>query len=531
MIGTGGKRGAASLCRTGVLASGWIAASCIFETASLRPADPALGHRLDYLVSAASGSRGCRVEITLRAWPEGEAKIFQAPIFYADNPVMPAPGYKAADLIVRDGAGNVLAARDTAIEGIGIDGNLIVLPPSARTFSYAVDLAPGDSLRFGLPIPGTAEGTDLIDGAYFFLLPLLDRDFAAQWRTPATFTLEFAPIPGRTLVGTDAERTFADNYGMMFVRGAYDPVRSKTYPMGNHDVTIYATSNSAFDLDSFSVVLGKCLKVVEDSLLPLPTRRYFAGENPQFWGIEGVQGYWFKAEAANLPDAHVHELAHTFVGVYQSDYEDPWWKEGVTDYLGRLLSVQTGLIGDTAFAANVLSLHDTLASARRYALSDPYIRGRLFPAMDSAFVEHVAPLDLVGLVYGKGCQAAMILDRYILERSGGKRSIFDLIRALAREGTAFHRSDLEASIDTLAGGSSSAFLHSLLDQAAPLGADSLAHTYSALRGLGRFGPEGGKHPVAGVDPSPAPKPSAGGAAAAGGSPSRHVGGIPKGAKL
>ncbi len=515
--------------------------SCTYETAFTQPDSSAVkpgagpvaagdsagsGHVLAYTVDSESG-RGCRITIDIGAWPSDEPKIFQAPVFYADNPVMPAPGYKAADLTVRDKDGNTLQARDTVLAGINLDGRFMVLPAAARTLSYAVDLAPRDTSRFGLPIPKTAPGVDLIDGAYYFILPLLGRDYATQWRTSAKLSLEFAAMPGRTLVGTDAKMNFTTNYELMFVRAAYDPIKTRTFTMANHEVTVYATSSDTLDLDKFGGLLERCIRLVEDSLLPLPTHRYFVGENAQFWGIEGVQGYWFKAEAAALPEVHVHELTHTFVGIYHSDYDDPWWKEGVTDYLGLLLSVQTGLIGDTAFAANMLTLRDTLPAVRQYALANHYVRNHLFQTMDSAFVEPADALGFIGLVYGKGSQAAMILDRYLLEHSGGKKSIYDLIRDIVSSyGTAFHRSQLEASVDRLAGGSSSVFLGNLLDQAAPLGADSLAHTYAALRTLGRFGPIGGKAKIAGVDPAPA------GAAKASAAPvTRLLPGVPAGSKL
>jgi hypothetical protein len=256
--------------------------------------------------------------------------------------------------------------------------------------------------------------------------------------------------------------------------------------------------------------------------MPLPTYRYFDGENPEFWGIEGTQGYWFKAEARDLAVVHVHELTHTFVGVYHSEYDDPWWKEGVTEYLGNLLSLQAGLIVDSAFAAEMLTPRDTLSAVREHALSDPFVRNHLFLAMDPAFVYPADPADFAGLVYGKGGQAAMILDRYILERSGGKRSIFDLIRdVVGSYGTAFHRPDLEASVDRLAGESSSVFLKDLLDRTAPLGPDSVRNTYAVLRSLGRFGPGGGTSPVEGIDPLG--KSSAAARA--------NAGSVPAGAKL
>ncbi len=537
------------MIRTRWLAA-WLAlplGSCLFETATPAPGDD---HRLDYTVTvqeavAAQASvgkmlsgavppsgDGARVDVRIRSWPDGEPKLFQAPVFYSDNPAYPLKGLTAADLTVRDRRGNRLTARDTILSGLFLDGNFIVLPDSAHAISYRVDLDPRDAERFGAPIPGTGKGVDLIDGAYFFILPLLGRDFPSQWRTPARYTVEFTPVAGRTLTGSDTRIALSTNYELMFVRAAYGALKAKTFPMRNHEVTVYSTSSASLDMDAFAALLGKCIALVEDSLLPLPTYRYFAGENPQFWGIEGVQGYWFKSEAQALPVVHVHELAHTFVGIYHSDYDDPWWKEGVTNYLGLLLSLQGGLIGDTAFAGDMLILRDSLPAVRQHGLASAYVRNHLFPALDSAFNEPYVPENFTGLVYGKGGQAAMILDRYLLERSGGKASLFDLIRALIRgHGSAFHRADLIASVDALTGGGSAEFLGSLLDRAAPLGADSVVSTYRAMRSLGRFGPGGGKSPILGVDPPG--KRSAGVQTHPSGNPAgpSHNAGAPEGSKL
>jgi predicted metalloprotease with PDZ domain len=229
---------------------------------------------------------------------------------------------------------------------------------------------------------------------------------------------------------------------------------------------------------------------------------------------------------------HVHEIAHTFVGVHHSDLEDPWWKEGLTNYLGNLLALQAGLIGDTVFANEMLTVRDTFPAVERYALSSPFVRSHLFPVMDSAFVEPPVPENYIALVYGKGGQASMILDRYILEHSGGKRSVFDLVRdVVASYGPAFRRADLVASVDRLTGGSSAAFLSSLLDHPDPLGQDSLVHTYAVLRALGRFAPGGGKSPIQNVDPPGEPNPAGKRSGTPGPAPSRQVTAVPAGSKL
>lgn len=469
-------------------------AGCLFETAAPEgPITPALAYRLD-----AGQGQGCRVSVRIDAWPSGSPKSFQAPVYYPDNPVAPVPGLRASDLDVRDARGRVLPARDS-VSGDPAEGNLIVLPEAARSFSYAIDLAPSDPARFGLPAPGLAAGVDAIDGAYFFVLPVLGEGVAARWRAPARISLDIA-APGRSLAGSDAHRDLASPYELVFLRAALDPIRTLTVPVPGHQLTVYATSDTAFDMPLLAEIFSNCIRVVEDSLLPIPTYDYFLGQFPIFSGIEGIQGYWFKADGYQLPQVHTHELIHTFVGVYHGDLDDPWWKEGLTNYLGLLLPLQAGFINDSIFAATVLADLRGKPAVRDLPLSDPEIRTRLFLPLDSAWKDQEDPMGFPDLVYSKGAQASMILDRWILERSGGRKSVYDLVRALARlPGAGFTRPQFAEATATLAGAPAEGFLTSLLDRPGAFSADSLRSTYLALRAMGRFGPGGGKVPVHGAD--------------------------------
>lgn len=479
--------------------------SCLFETAVPIPDTfpvPSSDRRLDYLIKVgAKGKSECLVDIHLLVWPETGPRIFQAPKYYSDNPGLPVPGLTAANISVTDSRGLALAARDTILSGSGLDGNFIAVPENASTLSYRIDLAPADTARFGIPFPGTGAGVDLIDGAYFFLLPLEGADLPAQWRTPLDIRVEFAPAAGRVLVGSDAKISFRTNYELMFLRAAYDPLSASSFTMRNHEVTTYATATDSVQAAPFQAMLEKCIRVVEDSLLPLPTYRYFVGENSAFYGIEGSQGYWFRQDAKTFPDVHIHELVHTLVGIYNGDLDDPWWKEAMTDYLGNLLALQSGLVKEKVFVDEVLPPRDTVPAVLHYALSAPYVRNHLFAPVDSAYVDAPYPENFIQLVYGKGAQASMILDRYILEHSGRRYSVFNLVRDLnRRHGPAFHRSDMTALIAGYTGGDPTAFLHSLFDQASILPQDSLHHTYEALKAMGRFAP--------GLLPSAPPAPQA-----------------------
>ncbi len=401
---------------------------------------------------------------------------------------MPIHGMKAADLTPLDSRGRILPARDTVLAGVQLDGNFIVLSPNVRSFSYRIDLDPTNSKRFGIPMPRIGAETDLMDGAYFFVLPLVGRDYASQWRTPLKIRLYFHNS-GRQLVGTDPVVSFDNNYELMFVRAVYDPLSSNTFSMRNHDVTTYSTSPDSVNTTAFNGLLEKCILLVEDSILPFPLHHYYVGENPVFWGIEGSQGYWVRAAAQIYPAVQVHELVHTFVGIYGGEYEDPWYKEGMTDYIGNLLPFQTGLISIANFVDDMLWVRDSVPAVGSFSLSDPYVRTHLFMPLDSGYIDQNNPVNFVQLVYGKGAQVSMILDRFILERSNRKYSVFSLVRDLKqRFSPAFHRRDLVQLVGEYTHEDASEFLTSLLDRASPISKDSLDHTFAALQALGRFSP-------------------------------------------
>lgn len=483
--------------------------SCLFETA---PREPGSDHKLRYTLSVAgTDTVRCRVSVRIIKWPKGEPLFFQAPTFYTDNPLLPVRGFHARDFTAEDSAGRPLPVRDTVPAYEDLDGNFLVMPPETRVVSYSVDHDPADPKRFGLPLPGLVEGAQAIDGAYFFILPVRGDRFSAQWRNPVAIHLDIDPGGGR-LVGQDPSIDFTDNYELMFVRAVVNPLRTWTFKVGNHDVTTYTTTRDTVDMDKFNASLAQSMELVEDSLMPLPLHNWFAGEVPVFWGIEGSQGYWFRPEAQSLAYVHTHELTHTFVGVRHGELDDPWWKEGVTNYIGELLALQAGIYAESLFVRDFTAPRDTLPAIRDYALSHPYVRNHLFMPLDTGYQSVGDARDFISLVYDKGGEAAMIIDRRILEGSNGKKSLFDLVRLLvSRHGDVFGREDLIAAVSELSGGDAREFLADLLDKPGGYPLDSLRNTYATLRARGRFLPAipaAAPAPKAAASASPATTPGA-----------------------
>ncbi len=467
-----------------------ILTSCLFETTS----NPYYGaHSLSYqVIVAAKGQSHCEIEIEINQWPQGEGKIFQLPYYYTDNPALPVPGIASSAIMAFDSQGRKLQVKDTILEGSNLQGRYIVLPEAAVRISYPVDLDPKDPNRFGIPMPRLKDGIDLFDGAYFFVLPVIGDDISSQWRQPLQIELEFLPATDRILVGTETKLNLKTNYELMFVRAAYDPIEVSTITLGNRQVTTYGTSSDSMNFPAFQTLFAKCLTLVEDSLLPLPISHYYVGETPVFWGIEGTGGYWFRQEAQTLAMVHVHELVHTVVGIYNADRQDPWYKEGLTEYIGYILALQGGLTPEINFTNEILHPLDSIIAVKKYPLSSPIIRNNLFSPLDSNYLDKPNPENFLSLVYTKGAQASMIIDRYIWENSQKKSSVFTMVRDLNLRFTpSFSREDLVTLIVKYTHRSNSevsGFLQSLLDQPGYFSQDSLTNTYMALKSNGRFLP-------------------------------------------
>lgn len=490
-------------------------AGCLFEggDGEKRPPSPAApsATALDYAVTLDSGawegegipaapSGGFRVTVRLLRWPAGKPRLFHLPPFYADNPSLPlnAAGFPAPEAFDAEGRSLGLG-RDTAA-GPGF-GPLRLYPPEAVEWRYRLRYrrAGGDSESDlpglpGLPFPNLLPGVSPFDGAYLFILPRMGESFADHWREPVDIGLRFA-VPAGSLVGQDPEARLRNNYELLFVRGAMDPAETSRFAVGNTAVTTYRMARDSVSLPRMNALLTRCLAFARDSFPPLPLRRFDVGVSPVFAGIEGRQGYWIQSAYAFSAEVHLHEIVHTWVGVHLGEREDPWWKEGMTNYLGRLLAVQGGLLPDSIFRRAMTIPLDSFPAVREVPLRDPRIRTRLFLPLDTLFASPPDTANYPVLVYEKGAQASMILDRYILENSKGRNSLYGLVRLLyERHRPAFSAADFERAVAEAARvprAEAEALVRGLLQGAGPFPADSLQRTVEALASRGRLRAAGG----------------------------------------
>ena len=462
---------------------------CIFESSSK---DKAANNskQLHYLVKLSQSPQAlCEIQITLDIWPIQESILFQMPTYYADNPKLPVNAFKASQIQGWDSQNQSVVGHDTLLGSDTLSNHFVIFPKGTVKLKYFVDYDTNNTEQFGLPLPRLAAKTELIDGAYFFLLPYQGSNYASHWRNPLNIHLDFQMQAGMSFVGHPMSSDLVNNYELMFIKAVANPSQQSSFTHNGRDVITYSTGIDTVDLQALNTALKPCLKLVEDSLGTLPIGTYYVGTSPVFSGIEGDQGYWVMPYAIKDASVHTHELTHNFVGVHEGDLEDPWWKEGLTSYVGLLLALQGGLIVDSVFQKGLIGELDSFPAVHNLSLRSPLLRNHLFPALDTAYAYPDEKEGYNYLVYVKGGQAAMILDRYILEKSKGKYSIYTLIRDLYRNyHPAFSQQNFQTLINQYAGTSSEAFVNDLLNNRGAFSLDSLNNTFAALHRLHRFEP-------------------------------------------
>jgi predicted metalloprotease with PDZ domain len=133
-----------------------------------------------------------------------------------------------------------------------------------------------------------------------------------------------------------------------------------------------------------------------------------------------------------LPFLYAHEMFHAWnvkrlrpadMVPYRYDDAQPtpwlWVSEGVTDYYGPLALVRSGIIGDSAFEAQMAGDIAQVQGSVPVALGDASLSAWIGAADGTA-----------GIYYPKGATAGLLLDILIRDASNNAHSLDDVMRAL-----------------------------------------------------------------------------------------------------
>ncbi len=471
--------------------------ACLFQTQVIEPTSPHLHYRLRVSPGAPSQAE---VTITFLAWPQSKAKTFLLPSYYADNPVWPVPGLDVSSINMRDAQGKALSSESVPSFGFAGDtsqplGPTVTLPNSTETWSYQLDLDTLAPSRLGLAIPNLLPGLQLLDGANLFALPILaspqNIQAAEIWREPMEIDVKVEIPDGQASLGMAVHEKLSSPYELMFLRSVVGRPRQVEKRLmlqrGLTPVTVFATTSDTVNLQTLADSLPRYLTLVEDMFGPLPSPFLAIGEVGGLGGLEGRHGYWFGTPYANYPEVHLHELIHLWVGIICGDRDQPWFKEGVTTYLGQWLTVRGGWMTLDAWQAYMEGqAQDTLGPVAEVALTNLNSRLNYYRPLNHDYLDGISS-PWYQLVYGKGPQAALLIDAYMLEASQGQVGLPDLVRNLyEHHRPGFTRIEMVASMKALTGEMPRAWLDQLLDNPGPIKPETIKAAFATLRHWRKF---------------------------------------------
>ncbi|MBD3317847.1 MAG: hypothetical protein GF344_18845 [Chitinivibrionales bacterium] len=411
------------------------------------------------------------------------------PFVYADNPVDSMTGPIVPEFSVSDADGNEV---HTFIETrwIGPAQSKILTVPAGLSYPLTLTYRPkvnrvknldGDS---SLPSVFLTEREGFLLGSHLFAVPY-ESTLPALWRTRRTIKLTVELGENISIAGVPIGTTYYSNaYALLFVQPSFDTELLTTGNGGGlsyefHSFSGYRPPSQILQrtANDFAVIL--------DSLIPI------------YGALGGMQTYpvFFRNEWGGLEGTHsftcfypdfrsrgivamvlAHELIHDAVGIQCGDYDDPWWKEGVTNYLGWASATRLGLAEKEECYEDLIGIYDSSIFVARYAPSSRALRYNIFT-------------DGVAVAYGKGAQIAMCMDLAVRRATGNTRRLDETIAALCRayEHGAFTQNQMVAHFRAYTGADIAPILTEYADKAGAIPQTVLDSTFTTLDSLGAFG--------------------------------------------
>jgi hypothetical protein len=452
--------------------------------------EPPIGPDFAYTVNLPSmGLDSVHVSLVVNRWNAGDSVRLVAPFLFADNPTIPQTDVNFRNARLTDSGGTPIAVRSDSVL-VGLAQSLRLSFPAADLpahLEYDVSFHYGPSW---MPLPFVGATAGYLQGPYLYAVPFVSESLAVAWRSPADIAVEYRPGPGVDLRGDPLPRAhFGNVYELLFSTSALGGTlltqgsgRGQAFRFVNLQDTSYAASLVDSIRANFSTILDDVCGLF--GTLGGTPFTVIMGVN-KGGGLEGM--YAFSLLNPVALDTHgyfnivlAHEAMHSWVGIRTGDYDDPWWKEGTAEYLGLLVCARHNLCSRQALEAVLLADLRDSADVRDYALSNPVVRNRLY-----------APVGGMGnLVYVKGAQVCMLMDRRIREASSGATSLDKVVGAFtaAYRNRGFHRDEYLSFIASRSGADLEELFATCVDQPGGLSDSLLRADYAALNALGAYGP-------------------------------------------
>jgi hypothetical protein len=410
------------------------------------------------------------------------------PPFTADNPAITFLGnnihaIKLTDATITDSLHTGLWFGDT------VQSMTVSSPDNAFTIEYDITFpyAPNGSPGYRTILPGRYSASrGYYQGNYLFCVPASGATTASWWRGNLDAAVEInyqAPQPS-ALYGVPHTAFSCNNaYELFFVQFG---ITDQFWSCGSATSGIISLSATTPGPDALALICSDLEKADQlcRPFYPSPGSFRTVMVQDSGSGLEGLFSFymmnWSYADlAASLRPVITHEALHEWIGIRTGDLDDPWWKEGTASYLGRVLAANVGFPKDSLRPQLVKSLSGDLMTNSK-ALSDPYVRDHLY--------DKNADANCLVLVYDKGAQACMVLDKMIRQATGNGATLFSKTGALCTryDHSAFSRSQFKALLEENTSLDLSGFFATCIDSPGALDTAELSNTWSFLDSCGAF---------------------------------------------
>lgn len=436
-----------------------------------------------------------RVSLTIEDESGAVRRLWGVPV-YVDNPVAEGRGEVVRDLRVSvDGEkARVLVARtprgepawdlDEAVGGLEV------------SYTLRVDFVAGEMVEaYPILVPAMDGATAWLTGNHVFLTPGFGGERVRELRRDMEIRLEFDLPDGIALHGPPPVlrlRNLHELLSLQFGLGRFSELEVRG---PGWSASLILREPAEFTRDEQVRLVGALREMVGDTVdlfggAPYEDLGLFAFRAEGTGGLEGTgsaQAYLpADVDLADRDDPRAttflrvafHELVHTWLPISLFALDDPWFKEGVTSYYGHVLSARAGWIGPAEVEA-LFAGYDP-EGLEPVGLADPRI-----------WYEEYSGERWRRVTYDRGHAVALLLDLFLRQETGDRRSLDDVLRRLFREHrrSAFDRTQLLSAIEAATGVDAEEFFARRVDSTV---APSVAEVDRALRRaleLGVYAPQ------------------------------------------
>jgi len=438
-------------------------------------------------------SDGISVELTYYDEPRDQYVFYSVPS-WLENPLYPTTRDPLMEISVRDIGGNDLPVTfEPNVNGTQLfrfqkgDGG-------PYQIFYALDFSGFDPEDIDAgPLPHLTDTDGFLYGNYLFVYPAIRGTLAEDFRTrDYEIRVFFRNGDNVRLLGVPPKVNPTTPYELIFFQfylgdvQVYQGLAAGIF----YDLAFHHHLPTAEEFDYFHNNLPSQIAAVVNYFRSPCVPRVFLtiSADNSYSGMEATNGFSmeFLDGMVNFSDLYNpltqvigeiihHEMIHLWIGIRLGELNDPWFKEGLTTYLGLLLALKSGFVTEEYFRNSMVNDQSGNPVIEHVALSDPQIRIRLFDDMLWS-----------SMVYIKGAQVAFLLDLAIRDATGNEKTLQDaLLHLWSRFAPgAFNREEFLKGIAKSTGFDARRFFHRFID--AP-GAVSVQELDEAMQKAQQYG--------------------------------------------